>query len=366
MNSFYRAPAVLLYCLCFSFSAVAQQPAPIEPAPGATHVPLTSSASPAGNDLLLDVVVTDKSGKPVAGLSQQDFTVLDNKQPTDILAFHAHKAADTPPGQVDASTEIIFILDEANAPYERATDAIQNLETYLKRNKGQLDHPVSVGILTDSGLQLQTQPTLDGNALAAAIAQQGQARRNIELGTVGGTFQRLQLSIDATRDLIAKEKSKPGRKMVIWISPGWPLINPRQILTDDQQQQVFNTAILLSTGARDARITFYSVDSLGAAGIGEHSTYYQNYTAGLTRPHDAAFGDLGLQVLVTQTGGRAIFGDDFIATSLQHCVDDLSAFYTLAIKPAPTDHPKQFHELSVKVAQPGFKVRTRSGYYAQP
>jgi len=367
MNLFHRAEVVLLCCLSFSFSAIAQQPTAAEPTTAANRTPLTSSASPAPNDLLLDVVVTDKSGKPVPGLQQQDFTVLDNKHPANILTFHPHSAAATPSGEVDTSTEVIFILDEANAPYDKVIYAREGVENYLKKNNGVLDHPVSIGLFTDSGLQLQTQPSLDGNGLAAALQQQGQTYRAIEGGAVGGDFQRLQLSLDALNTLMNQEQSKPGRKMVIWVSPGWPLISgPHQILTPKQEQIVLNNVVRLSSALRQARITLYSVDPLGPASTGEHSVFYQNFTDGLTKLDNASFGDLGLQVLVTQTGGRAIFGNDPIANSIDHCIADLNAFYTLTIEPAPTDRPNQFHELNIKVAQPGLKVRTRNGYYAQP
>jgi VWFA-related protein len=327
---------------------------------------LVSSAENS-RQILLDVVVTDKSGKPVPGLQQQNFTVFDDKHPASLLAFHAYSAAAIPAGQVDASTEIVFILDEANASYDKVIYARQGIENYLKQNNGKLTHPVSVGLFTDKGLQLQTQPTVDGNALAAALEQQGQTYRAIDRGAVGGDFERLQLSLDALNTLMTQEQPKPGRKMVIWVSPGWPLISgPRETLTVKQEQQVFGTVVRLSAALRQARITLYSVDSLGAAGTGERSVFYQNFTKALTKPDDASFGDLGLQVLVSQTGGRAIFGNDPIANSINHCIADLSAFYTLMIEAAPADRPNQFHELEVKVAQPGLKVRTRDGYYTQP
>jgi hypothetical protein len=37
----------------------------------------------------LDVVVTDKSGNPVTGLRQQDFTLRDNGQQANIVSFQA-------------------------------------------------------------------------------------------------------------------------------------------------------------------------------------------------------------------------------------------------------------------------------------
>jgi hypothetical protein len=46
---------------------------------------------PGGTDrqITLDVQVADKSGTPVRGLQKQDFTLLDDKQPKNILSFHA-------------------------------------------------------------------------------------------------------------------------------------------------------------------------------------------------------------------------------------------------------------------------------------
>ena len=365
MKTFFGTWTVFLFSWA-ALSAPAQQPLASLPA---NQQLVTHSADSDANprQLLLDAVVTDKSGKPVAGLQKQDFTVLDNKNPTNILSFHAHSAAATPAGDVDASTEIIFIFDEANTTYDRVVYAREGIENYLKQNNGQLGHPVSLGLFTDSGLQLQTQPSINGSDLAAALEQQGRSYRAVASGAVGGDFQRLQLSLNALKTLVTQEQSKPGRKMVIWVSPGWPLISgPRETLTSKQEQQVYDTVVGLSSDLRQARITLYSVDSLGAAGTGERSVFYENFTKGLTKPDNAAFGDLGLPVLVTQTGGRAIFGNDSIANSINHFVADLGAFYTLTVEAASADHPNQFHELTVKVATPGLKVRTRNGYYTQP
>ena len=71
---------------------------------------------PAGTNrqITLDVVVTDKSGKPVPGLQQQDFTLLDNKQPQKILSFTAvqggAKTADPP-------VDVVLLVDEVNTTF---------------------------------------------------------------------------------------------------------------------------------------------------------------------------------------------------------------------------------------------------------
>jgi VWFA-related protein len=318
--------------------------------------------------LLLDVVVTDKSGKAIADLQQQDFTVLDNKQPSKVLRFQPHNPAPLGPSQVDASTEIILVFDEVNAPLPRVIYARQGIQTFLRQKNGQLEHPVSLALFTDSGMQIQTQPTLDGNALADALEHQGESVRAIDSGANDGGLARLQLSQDGLDALIARAKTRPGRKMILWIGPGWPLLSGfRDNLSQAQEQRVFNSVVRLSTEMREARMVLYSVDTLGAEGVGtSRDTFYQNFTKGLTKPDNAQLGDLGLQVLVTQTGGRVIFGNDKIENSIGHCIADLNAYYTLSIDTAPAERPNSYHSIEVKLASPALKARTRTGYYAQP
>jgi len=45
------------------------------------------SAAHAGDRIYLDVVVSPKSGSPMKGLPQSDFTILDNDVPQTITSF---------------------------------------------------------------------------------------------------------------------------------------------------------------------------------------------------------------------------------------------------------------------------------------
>ncbi len=347
------APLPIALLLSLPLASLAQQPAP--------------SAAPAKQPIVLDVVVT-KSNKPVPNLQQQDFTVLDNGQPAKLLVFHQHNLADVPAGQVDASTNVIIILDQVNTPFDKVTFARQGIQQFLKQNNGNLNHPVTLGFFTEKGLEMQTQPSIDGNALSAAIDKQQQGFRILQDGAQYGGAQRLSLSLDALDTLIATEKTRPGRKLILWVSPGWALLaGPRNILTPGQQQQTLDTVIKLNTGLRQARITMYSIYPLGLAGVGTGAAeYYQNFAKPLTDPSKASPANLSLQVLVTQSGGRVLFGNDLIPVSLNKAFDDLSAFYTLAIDPAPSTQPNEFHTLDIKLSNPKLQALTRNGYYSQP
>ena len=335
-------------------------------------LPLASAQQPAPppagpQPIVLDVLVT-KSGKPVPNLQQQDFTVLDNGQPSKLLVFHQHNLADVPAGQVDASTNVIIILDEVNTPYDKVVFARQGIQQFLKQDNGNLNHPVTLGFFTEKGLDLQTQPSLDGNALSAALDKQEQSFRILQNGAQYGGSQRMALSLNALDNLIDSQKTRPGRKFVIWVSPGWPLLaGPQNVLTAGQKQQTLDTAMRLSTVLRQARITLYSIFPLGLAGVGTGAAeYYQHFLTPLTDPSKAFLANLSLQVLVTQSGGRVLFGNDLIQVSLNNAVADLSAFYTLAIDPAPSTQPNEFHTLDIKLSNPKLQALTRNGYYAQP
>jgi hypothetical protein len=60
--------------------------------------------------ITLDVVVTDKSGNPVTGLTQQDFTLFEDKRPQPIVTFSA-----VAEGAPDFPLQAVFVIDEVNS-----------------------------------------------------------------------------------------------------------------------------------------------------------------------------------------------------------------------------------------------------------
>ena len=71
---------------------------------------LVSGFAQQNRNMTLDVVVTDKSGKPVAGLEQRDFTLLDNKQPQKIVSFQAVEGGTA---TADPPVEVILLVDQS-------------------------------------------------------------------------------------------------------------------------------------------------------------------------------------------------------------------------------------------------------------
>lgn len=316
----------------------------------------------ANRQVTLDVVVTDKSGTPVPNLEKQDFTILDNKQPRSILSFRAVA------GKPDTPIEIILLIDRVNTSFTNSATERTQTEKFLRQNGGQLALPVSMIFFSDSGTQMEN-ATRDGNALIAALDRSDSSLHTIRRSEgIYGAADRFDLSIRALNSLAAFQVNRPGKKLLIWISPGWPLLTgPRIELTNKQHQQLFNEIVAVSAALWKARITLYSIDPLGTADAGGLRTnYYREFTKGVNKENKAEGGNLALQVLAYQSGGRVLNSSNDIAGEIASCIADANTFYELSFEVPPADGPNEYHGLEVKTANPGLKARSRTVYYAQP
>jgi VWFA-related protein len=308
----------------------------------------------------LDVVVTPKAGPPVANLEQQDFTVFDNKTLQHLTSFQARDGSHDP-------VHVIILIDAVNSTYQNIAWDRGEIGKFLRANGGHLSQPTALALFTDTGTQIQQGFSSDGNELAGALDQFAIGLRNIRRSSQWGASDRFQLSMTALGELITHEGPLPGRKMIFWVSPGWPLLSgPGVHLDGKQQNQLFSNIVGLSTQLRQNRITLYSIDPLGANEGVLRTFYYQDFLKGVSKSGQVSVGDLGLQVLATQTGGLALTSSNDIVSQLQKCYADTEAYYELSFDPPPADHRDEYHNLIVQVAKPGLTARTRTGYYAQP
>lgn len=330
--------------------------------PGPPSAPPSAQLKP-DDRIVLNVVVNDKSGTPVTGLRQDQFTILDNKQPQNILSFNA--VSPSSPAQV----EIIFVIDSVNIDFSRVAYERIEMEKFLRRDNGKLARPVSIDFFSDSGMQIQNAPSTDGNALVNFIEEHNMGlRTNRRSQGFYGAADRTQLSLRSLHQLAAYEATRPGRKVVVWVSPGWPLLSGVNVqLTNKDEQALYNMIVLTSTELRQAGITLYAVNPLGAGEGGQiRLFYYEQFLKPITKPQSAQYGNLALQVLAVHSGGRVLNASNDIAAELETCMRDSTAFYLLSYQPPPPDGPNEYHAIEVKLAQPGLKAQTQAGYYAQP
>jgi VWFA-related protein len=166
--------------------------------------------------------------------------------------------------------------------------------------------------------------------------------------------------------LAAYESGRPGRKIILWVSPGWPLLSgPRVDLSGSQRTAIFNDITFLSTTLRDAHTSVYAINPRGVGESVGQAFYYEQFTDGVKKPSDDNIGNLGLQVIATETGGL-VLNSTGVAELLQQSVADNVAYYRLSFEPPPTEKRDVYHSLKVTVAKPGVTVATSTGYYAEP
>ena len=330
------------------------------------HASSAQGASGVDHRITLDVVVTDKSGNPVPGLQQQDFTIVDNKRPQPTTSFREvapGSKADAPP------LRVVFVIDELNTSFRGMANARQQLEKYLRRDVGQLPVPMSLVIFNEKSTQAQGSPTRNGNLLADSVrAIPTGAPRELEGSEFANRVWRLQTSLRALGKLVAYEATQPGRKLVIWLSPGWPLITESEDkLTVKNLQTDFHTVVRLSTLLQDARATLYSIDPLGTDDAGGlRSIFYQNFLEGVPSAEKFRSGDLTLGVIATRSGGQVLNRNNDVAALIGKCVADANSYYSLSFDSNPAAHPDEYHDVQVNIGKPGLVARTRMGYYAQP
>ena len=354
MDTRHTAFPGLALLLLGTAAAMAQVQGPVQTPPTAAPPPVDPGR------ISIDVEVTDKLGHDTSGLKPEDFTLLDNKQPVrnlDIREIDSRNGSDDP-------VHIIIIIDMINTGFDAVAREREQLGEFLKQDGGRLAHPTTLAMLSEKGIKIQQASTLDGKALFDSLEG-----ANSELRMVGrsagfwGAADRLNWSLNQLTQLVAYEAQQPGRKLALFISPGWPLLAQAGVEeTDRERQWAFNAIVGLTNGLRDAHMTLYALDPFH---LGRTDPFfYQNYVKPVVNVNHAEYGDLGLQVLAVHSGGTAqVTGMDILG-ELNTAIRDADACYRITFQAPPADRRNEYHELRVQVNRPGAQVRTTAGYYA--
>jgi VWFA-related protein len=326
-------------------------------------VPQPRSFGSLEGKIKLDVVVIDTVGKPVTGLEPWDFKIMDNGQARKMVSFRRYDGVQVKP---DPPVEVILVMDMLNLPFQQVAFVRAQIDEFLRQNGGKLRQPVSLILLTEQGIRVQPRPSMDGNAIASVVDGIKGHVSTINAAMGGeGYLERFQRSARAMDNIAQNEMKKPGRKLVIWVGPGWPMLDrPSDGYTETQQRRNFDAIIELSTALRQSRITVYSVAPAGASG--GNPIHYQKFLKPVTTYGEAESGNMALKVLVTQTGGRIMGPDNDLVMQIDRCIEDANAFYRISFNPALAERADEYHELKIVVDKPGTMVRTETGYYNQP
>jgi VWFA-related protein len=371
---------------------------PVQATVSSEPVKMQAIAHPEGI-IHLDVAATDREGKPFSGLAAKDFTLTDNGVPQNIVSF---AASNQPTNEDERLTEVVLVLDEVDLSSVQLELVKREFIKFLRQNGGHLGEPTSVYWFTPSGLYATASPTTDGNALAEDVAHQnshrtvGAVSRSYDPFLVaesgpGRVCQRCEpqsyarwvRSLRAVYSIAMERRRLPGRKLLLWMGFGWlPFHGP------EYKDAAFPWLVELSTRIREARMVisqvtarteprafnlkFSAVTDRTEPRAFDFKETYKDYLAGvrtLSELEAQGFGKyshFALPVLAIQSGGLVVDELAAISHSIEHCVEDARAFYTVSFNPPYAAQPDEYHDLKVQIETPGLSARTNTGYYDQP
>jgi VWFA-related protein len=359
---------------------------PWRPAVSQTQQPSTLTAN--ARLVVLDVVVTDKSGQPVDNLAAGDFQVFEDGKQQRIRSVEPPSAHTLPASSQSSSTTVfdpaapasfgqspatILVLDQLNTHFADSSFARRALHEYLAGQPALLPQPATLLSLYDGHFKPLQPFTRDREALERAI-DSAPPQYAWELESKGktehGPIERLDQSLHALEEMAASYARIPGRKNLIWVGGGFPSLDPatvdRHDLAEVQQTIQHVTNVLL-----DTRVTVFAVDpTSSAAGMTEITDATQQEFVlsagdGLSTTMDPFSSSEDFDRLGPVTGGRVIRGRNDVAQQIAQAVDLGANFYTISYTPSSSiATAAKFRQIQVVCDRPGLTATTREGYYA--
>jgi VWFA-related protein len=380
----------------------AQQPAAPRQRPAATF---RSSI-----DLVtINVVVRDKNGNIVRGLTRDDFSITEDGQPQTISTFDfeeitrqpidvtpaamptvlgsvgraveapaAAPAAEVKPIDMHGRRLIAMLFDISSMQPEEAFRAATAAREYVEKKLTPADM-VALTVLSttlrvvqdftsDRELLLQTIDQMSGvegqgfEELAAADATDESATAfsaDDSEFTLFNTDRRLQ----AIQSLIEAMAPIEQKKSLIYFSSGMSQ-------TGMDNRVAIRTVI---DRAVRANVSIYAADTRGLQALGPAGDASQASTRGQSafsgravsgRFDSMAASQDALTSLAEDTGGRAFFDQNEFGAVFDRVTADTSAYYLLGFTSTNRTQDGRFRRIRVGVKQPGLKLEYRAGYYA--
>lgn len=311
--------------------------------------PVASVPKPVANEtegrIRLDVVVTDAAGKPTGGLTRQDFRLLDNDRPQTISSLQAVDA-----GAEQEPVTVILVIDLVNAAAADVNAARTQLSKYLRQNDGKLANPVLIVAFAPDGLQIQSQPSIDGNSLASFVDQ---LKPGPPAGEQADQFSQSLEALTATVDVALKE---PGRKLLFWVGKGWavPKADDPNMSMGENDANI-GALVALTNRLREARIVIYGGDP----------AFRRDANEGMTNLQKLDPATLSLGALAQRTGGHGLARTD-LGAEINRAIAASSPHYTLSFTPPASDKPDEYHAVKLILSQPKLTPHAMAGYYSEP
>jgi VWFA-related protein len=350
----------------------------------------------------ISVVVHDRAGKPVEDLTAADFRITEdgNEHPVALFSVESRAAARAaapplPPNVFSnrvegpaAAAVTVILFDSLNTGDMDQMRAREHVVRFLR----QLQPEDRVGLYVLGGASvhvlhdftsdaasllraLERMTSLTTGALEASDASLGKVDptgipaidevmerflARAESGIRGFFQERRAMSTTSALEAIAHRLAGVrGRKNVIWISSGFPLVFQDWEFLRSMSPEVRRATRALS----HSDVAIYPVDARGLTVFASHPSAKEQVipTLGQSRaPLDASL------TIADQTGGRAFHSTNDLGTAMARALADSDVTYVLGYYPRNETWDGRFRTIRVSVNRRGVDVRHRRGYYAHP
>jgi VWFA-related protein len=323
------------------------------------------------NEVLLDVLVTDRQGNVIVGLDESDFVVTEDGKPVDLtgITFYSNrrlveskpelaKQGVTPAQVPEDRYFILFFEDQKSAAVDAPYLLSQQMEAFQRARdwvrKDLLPNDWVAVVSYDAKLKVHQDFTRDRKALVEAVndATKGKDNggnwpsrikegegpslaaalpRGNELRDETGTIY------DALRILADASGTITGRKNMLLFSRGFGRVNSFGQYIPDQRYYPD-----MSQALNDNNVAVYPID-LVPAGVEHTMTDAMNQ-------------------LANDTGGRYFYNFTNFSTPIRQIAEENSGYYLLSYRSQKPAGKSGFQDVSVKASNPELRVRARKGY----
>jgi len=370
--------------------------------------------------VLVPTLVREKSGAPITGLAQSDFTLLENGVERKIAIFEEVKTTSVrqrrqtlPAGEFGNSLAsasspgrvTIIVMDSINTEFSDRAYAREQILKFLSEMAGS-NEPVALLQLHRAGVRVIHDFTTDPAVLAKALRrsrpspeapvadtdeslfdpivtaetqQLSSMMQDIEQNALAAErMLAATLTLDGMQQIARSYAAIPGRKSLIWASGGFPFS------IDDMSRVLFGTAAATTDymsailplyektwqALNSDNIALYPVDVRGLVVTAPTAANRVTASTMQARSRRTAWANLDTLATFNQfaamTGGKAYFNTNDLVHAMHDAVDDSASYYMLGFYLAPDDRKPGWRKLQVKVKPPRAQVRARSGFYLMP
>ena len=355
----------------------------------------------------VDVVVRDRQGKIVRGLTEADFQIVEDGKPQSVTTFDfeeiltapsAAAALDPAPAVLDRPTAaagapiagtkrdivdlpgrrlIVLFFDLSSMQPEDLDRAAASARKYIDDEMSAADL-LAIASLSQA-LAVDQDFTSDKDALHKVLDRftgvEGTAETAAE--DVEATEDPADLPLDES-ELSLFNNDRRLRALQVLAEALAPVQQKKSIIYfssgmsrsgSDNQIELRATV----NAAVRANAAIYAIDTRGLQAIvpgGDASRASGRGMAafsgqGASRQFDRMFASQEtLTTLAKDTGGEAFFDTNEFGEAFQEVLQDTSAYYVLGYSSTNAMQDGRFRKITVRVKTPGLRVEHRAGYYA--